>query len=458
MNENRESFAQRLIGWFAGNQVQPADDKTVILRGRPTELNAPRRLDENSRYEHLRVLGKGAYGVVLLARDLKIGRLLAIKQLNSEMRQNSDVFQHFLQEARIAGQLDDPNIVTIFDVKDGATPCILMEYLGGDNLERVIRSKAPMEELEALTIMSGIMKGLSAAHSIGVVHRDVKPSNILFDHNFTPKISDFGVAMMPVEAGGIDDETTRRTYVVGTPDYMAPEQLRPNAITVDDRADLYAAGLMLFEMLTGKRFQSFATTQTRRELLEGIKALTLPKDSDFPTTITAQTRELIRSLIRFVPDERPSSAAAVRVTLEKIMAGHLGPEPRVDADKEEHSVRLEMFADILRLFLVDGVISAGERSELKARSFRLGLKVDEAMELEECVRVDLSLPSVRHLREYANLAETLLVDRDFSVDDRETLDELGLRRDISEPERRRIEANVMSRFQMKDGTVEDLIP
>jgi len=467
--KGKESFAQRLIDWFTGHELDPrADDATVILGRTPEDETTPvavapplvpdSKVVPPKRYEIIKSLGKGAYGVVSLGRDLRIGRLLAVKQLNAKFTRGTDIHRRFLQEARIAGQLDNPNIVTIYDVEDGEVPCILMEYLSGGNLESLIRLDAPMNEMEALGFLRGIMNGLRAAHGMGVVHRDIKPSNIIFDQNGTPKISDFGVAMVPVEVGGIDDPRKRKVMVVGTPDYMAPEQMEPDKRAVDDRADLYSCGLLFYEMLTGERYHQFGKIRSAKELTKLVDGLTLPGDSDFPEDVSEGARELVRNLIRKNPGLRLPNAQAVMDVIDELIAKHSGLEDLNKPDTEEPTVRREMFEDILRLFLVDGVISAPERRELTIRSKRLGLIPEEALELEEKIRKEFNLPSLRHLQEYAWRVERLLEDREFSEEDQYILDELGKAYNISEDERQKIQNSVMVKFQMKEGVVEDLIP
>ncbi len=458
--KGKESFAQRLIEWFTGNDEEEDYDPTLILdaSASPSALSEDPTIPPQKRYDILRVLGRGAYGVVSLARDLKIGRLLAIKQLNTKFTPGTDIYRRFLQEAQIAGQVDNPNIVTIYDVEDQGVPCILMEYLSGGNLDSLIRLDAPMNEVEALEFMRGIMNGLRAAHGMGVVHRDIKPSNILFDQNGTPKISDFGVALMPTDVGGIDDVEKQKVMVVGTPDYMAPEQMQPGPKDIDARADLYSCGLMLFEMLTAKRCHQFGKIRTAEELHRRVQKLTLPSDADYPESISSRTRKLVGWLLMRAPRQRPGNSQAVIDEIDEIIATHVGTEDLNKPDTEEPTVRREMFEDILRLFLVDGLISAPERRELTVRSRRLGIDTAEALELEDKVRNEFNLPSLRHLQEYTWRVEKLLEDRDFSEDDRRVLDELGEAYNISDEERRKIEENIMIKFQMKEGVVEDFIP
>ena len=462
----KELFAQRLLKWFV--EDDDADTVTVTMPGERTpvgaaataEVTATRRqtvyqLPQSmaGRYEVSKILGKGSFGVVFLARDLRIGRLIAIKQLYRKHTRSAQIYHQFLQEARIAGQLDNPNIVTIFDVTDDPSPCILMEYLSGGNLAAIIKLDAPLPELTAMTFLRGIINGLMGAHRMGVVHRDIKPQNILFDQNGNPKISDFGIAHLPSKAGGSDITAGQ---IVGTPDYMAPEQMT-GAGPVDERADLYAAGLLFYEMLTGKRYFHFGASRDMRAMLETVRRAGPPKDDDFPPTVAECVRLLVRNLVQFDPQDRLPDARTALTRFDELIASscqRLEPDPET---LESRQVRREMFADILRLFLVDGVISAPERRELGQRAERLGISAADARDLEELVRAEFGLPLLRHLREFERRLDYLLDDGMLGVADREKLQAFGQEHGISAEEQRKIEESVMVRLRMKDGVAEDLL-
>jgi len=451
--KTEDSFAQRLVKWFTGEEDTNAT--TVLLpsqdQGKPLQLPKPM----GARYEIIKVLGKGAFGIVYLAHDQRIGRLLAVKQLFSKFRGSAEIHHRFLQEARIAGQMDNPNIVTIYDVEDEGVPCILMEYLGGGNLATILKLDAPLPELTALAYLRGILSGLGAAHRMGVVHRDIKPQNILFDQNGTPKISDFGIAHLPVEAGGLDD--AKSGQVAGTPDYMAPEQMRPGA-RIDARADLYACGLLLYEMLAGRKLYTFGKRRDLKAMSDELRRAGGPKDREFPVALSASARELIRRLVQPDPDRRLADAATVLQKLETLAAESSQFDEAKLAINEEAQVRREMFQDILRLFLVDGVISAPERRELVLRSRRLGIEPNDAIRLEELVRHEFGLPLIKDLQEFDARVEKLLAAGPLTAADRRALRLLGEQGNVSLDEQRKIEENVMIRLQMKDGVAEELIP
>ncbi len=212
----------------------------------------PEKLPEKlGRYEILDELGKGAMGVVYLARDPLIGRQLALKTFHlgySAGDKELEQFRtRFLREAQSAGILNHPNIVTIHDVvvDPGGDFFIAMEYVQGTDLKLVMQRQGRFDLAFAVDVVAQIAEGLGYAHSKGVVHRDVKPANIILTADKQPKITDFGIAR--VEASNL----TMEGQLLGTPNYMAPEQIQGKE--VDHRADLFSLGVMLYEMLSGRK-------------------------------------------------------------------------------------------------------------------------------------------------------------------------------------------------------------
>ncbi len=206
-------------------------------------LPADRKL---GRYEIVAELGKGAMGTVYKANDPMLERTVALKTINLAVSANemAEYEARFYQEAKAAGGLNHPNIVTIYDVgKTGDMPYLAMEYLEGSELHEILRHRKPLSAAHALEIAAQVADGLAYAHDRGVVHRDVKPANIMVVRDGLVKIADFGVARMRSSERGAD------TQVVGSPRYMSPEQvLRKRA---EHRSDIFSLGMVLYEMLTG---------------------------------------------------------------------------------------------------------------------------------------------------------------------------------------------------------------
>lgn len=198
------------------------------------------------RYRLLRELGRGAMGVVYLAEDESLQRQVAIKTLllPGDEQERSDHEARFLQEAKAAGGLNHPNVITIHDLgREGDSLYIAMELLEGTELrDRMAQGMLPLDE--ALDIAGQVASGLAAAHARGVVHRDVKPGNIIVLPGGLAKIMDFGIARM--QSSGV---RTQSGTMMGSPKYMSPEQVGGHA--VDHRSDIFSLGSMLYEMVTG---------------------------------------------------------------------------------------------------------------------------------------------------------------------------------------------------------------
>ncbi len=300
--------------------------------------------------------------------------------------------------------------------------------------------------------MHGIVDGLRAAHQMGVIHRDIKPPNILFDQNGNPVITDFGVAHMPLESSfGLDDADDAALRVAGTPDYMAPEQMVFGS-TIDGRVDLYAAGLLLYEMLTGERLFNFGPVNDLDELHRKVQHEDPERLVKFPSDVSAGTREIVLKLIQKNPAHRYPDARSVLMAIEAARVAFNRPATpeTVGLTTEIVLDRQEMYRDILRLFLVDGVISAPERRELSKRAERLGVKPEIARELEEEIRRELGLPLLEHLIEYESMMERLLGNGEFSDKDRNALAKLARKHHISQHEQRKIQDTVMFKFHTKD--------
>lgn len=198
------------------------------------------------RYEILTTLGRGGMGDVYRVRDIKLQEEMALKQLRPEIASDPDIIQRFRNELKLARKITHRNVCRVFDFHEEAgTPFITMEYVEGENLKSLIKRKGTLEESEAVGIAIQIVEGLAEAHNLGVVHRDLKPQNIMIEPSGRAKIMDFGIARS-VYASGL----TQTGQMIGTPDYLSSEQAAGQP--ADHRADIYALGVILYEMTTGK--------------------------------------------------------------------------------------------------------------------------------------------------------------------------------------------------------------
>jgi serine/threonine protein kinase len=198
------------------------------------------------KYEIVAELGQGAMGIVYKARDPLIGRMVALKTITSGLSNKPELLERFYQEARSAGALQHPNIVTIFELgKEGDTPYIAMEFLEGDSLEKIVHRQDNLPLSKKIGFMSQICSALDYAHKHGVIHRDIKPGNIMLTKDGTVKVVDFGIARL------VDTSKTQTGLMIGTPAYMSPQLLRGER--ADERADIWALGVMLYEMIAYQR-------------------------------------------------------------------------------------------------------------------------------------------------------------------------------------------------------------
>jgi serine/threonine protein kinase len=201
------------------------------------------------RYEIKSELGRGGMATVYRGYDPRFQREVAVKVLPPELLHSDPQFRmRFEREARIIAQLEHPSIVPVYDVgEENEQPYFVMRYMSGGSLSERIKAGLHTVE-EAVRILEQLAPGMDEAHAKGIVHRDLKPSNILFDSKGVPYISDFGIAKITeAQAGAVTGSA-----IIGTPAYMAPEQAT-GELTIDGRADIYALGIILFEMLTGKQ-------------------------------------------------------------------------------------------------------------------------------------------------------------------------------------------------------------
>ncbi|MCU7892998.1 MAG: serine/threonine protein kinase [Candidatus Thiodiazotropha sp. (ex Ustalcina ferruginea)] len=202
------------------------------------------------RFSLIEEIGEGAMSIVYKAFDPEINRTLAIKLLRGECAADPEYRYRFLQEAKAAGKLTHPNIVTIFDVGEVAQgPYIAMEFLEGRTLEQMMDSDAKISTRETVVYGIQLAEALDYSHARGIVHRDVKPGNIISpDDGHTIRITDFGIAHVDSPN---KEHRTMMGAVLGTPQYMSPEQVE--GLPVDGRSDLFSMGVILYQLITGEK-------------------------------------------------------------------------------------------------------------------------------------------------------------------------------------------------------------
>ena len=200
----------------------------------------------SGRYRLEAKLGSGGMSTVYLARDTTLDRPVAVKVMHREMSEQADQLERFRQEARAVAKLSHPNVVAVIDAgEDGGYPYIVFEYVEGETLKARINRVGPLDTQEALAYAIEVARGLTVAHARSMIHRDIKPQNVLIDAEGRAKLTDFGISRQ-LEQDGM----TATGRVLGTTDYVAPEQAMGRG--TDQRSDIYSLGVVLYEMLTGE--------------------------------------------------------------------------------------------------------------------------------------------------------------------------------------------------------------
>jgi serine/threonine protein kinase len=261
------------------------------------------------RYQVEKELGRGAMGVVYRALDQQLGRTVAIKVLEKQAGADPRIREYFLREARAVAQLNHPNIVTLFDAGlQGSAPYLVMELVEGDDL-RTRLQQSPPAVLDSLRLIAGVASALDYAHGRKIVHRDVKPENILVNGDGTAKLMDFGVAHV-MRGEGSD----RHATVIGTPVYMAPEQIKGEGI--GGWTDTYALGAVLYECLTGQ-----PPFEPKAALFHHANT-PAPDPRQLRPDLPAELAELVLACLAKDPKARPERARLLSERLLEIARGH----------------------------------------------------------------------------------------------------------------------------------------
>jgi len=278
------------------------------------------------RYLVLAPLGEGGMGRVYLGEHVKMNRQCAIKVMNPSLVNDTESLQRFAREASNAARILHPNVAAVFDYGEiDKIVYLVMEYVDGESLSAILARDGALEPRRAIEIGRQIADGLQAAHELGIVHRDLKPDNVIVARTRSgkevPKVVDFGIAKALSEAP--QDALTRSGLVIGTPEYMSPEQLLGDP--VDARADIYSLGCIVYQMLTGTA--AFAG-DTREQMIRRRLHEAPPHVRDVDPNLPGRLDTLIVHMLARSPDDRLASAAEVRDQLDPALALG-GWDPRV---------------------------------------------------------------------------------------------------------------------------------
>ncbi|MGB2887843.1 MAG: serine/threonine-protein kinase [Candidatus Acidiferrales bacterium] len=303
------NFSQGQLSGFSSRYIcAPGESPRQAIAVLPFEHSGSLNLTKLGKYELIRELGRGAMGVVFQARDPLIGRLVALKTITAGVAENPDLRERFYREAQAAGNMQHPNVVTIYDLGEAdAIPYIAMEYLEGESLEKLISRRSPLPLAQKLGFVVQTCRALDYAHRRGIVHRDIKPANIMVTVEGVVKVVDFGIARL------VDTSKTQTGTLLGTLAYMSPQQIRGKH--ADERSDIWAMGVVMYELLSYQR--PFSDENHAAVLLSIIGDEPPPINTvaaDCPTELAA----VVQKALRKDDAERYQSMEQVLLELEPI--------------------------------------------------------------------------------------------------------------------------------------------
>lgn len=324
-----------LGGASSGTAAAPALDETFTGTGRESWETHPRAdavagqspeaLEIGTvlanRYEIVRRIGEGGMGAVYQARDLELNRVVALKVIRPSLAKNPEILSRFKQELILARQVTHKNVIRIYDLAEfDGIRFITMDFIDGRDLKSVLRANGKFEPRQAAEIVEQICRGLEAAHSEAVIHRDLKPQNIMMDRSGKITVMDFGIARSTVPGG-----MTHTGAIIGTPEYMSPEQAKGEQL--DARSDLFSLGIIFYELLTGDIPYKAETSMA--SLYKRTREKAPPPIELVPETPKALNAIAVRCL-EIDKDKRYASATEILADLELWLGPRAGTRIVVD--------------------------------------------------------------------------------------------------------------------------------
>ncbi|MDP7032936.1 MAG: protein kinase [Planctomycetota bacterium] len=307
---NESEGVQEGSGWRS-DSVLPIESLEVAESKSPSVV-----LDRLGDYELLEEVGRGAMGIVYRARQVDLGRRVALKVLIAGEHASEELIQRFRREAQAAGKLNHPNIVAVHDTGEvDGRHYFSMEFIEGKSAAQEVQESGPLSPRRAAGICQQISSALYAAHRAGIVHRDVKPSNIMLDRCGTAFLSDFGLAA-DFEASV---QLTRTGTAMGTPPYMSPEQVRGERLTIGARSDVYSLGATLYHLLSG---QAPYRGDDPFDVCQQVLHTTPPPLRKIDPTISRDIETICLRCMEKDPSRRYRSALTLGEDLSRFLAGH----------------------------------------------------------------------------------------------------------------------------------------
>jgi eukaryotic-like serine/threonine-protein kinase len=295
-------------------------------------MTTPQHLSD--RYELGEILGFGGMSEVHLARDLRLHRDVAIKVLRADLARDPSFYLRFRREAQNAAALNHPAIVAVYDTGEAETttgplPYIVMEYVDGVTLRDIVHTQGPMPSKRAIEVIADACQALNFSHQHGIIHRDVKPANIMISKTGAVKVMDFGIARALADANSV----TQTAAVIGTAQYLSPEQARGEK--VDARSDVYSLGCVLYEILTGE--PPFTGDSPVAVAYQHVREDPVPP-SQRHSDISPELDAVVLKALAKNPDNRYQSAAEMRADLVRVHSGEAPEAPKVFTDAERTSL------------------------------------------------------------------------------------------------------------------------
>jgi eukaryotic-like serine/threonine-protein kinase len=295
-------------------------------------MTTPQHLSD--RYELGEILGFGGMSEVHLARDVRLHRDVAVKVLRADLARDPSFYLRFRREAQNAAALNHPAIVAVYDTGEAETPngplpYIVMEYVDGVTLRDIVHTEGPMEPKRAIEVIADACQALNFSHQHGIVHRDVKPANIMISKAGAVKVMDFGIARALSDANSV----TQTSAVIGTAQYLSPEQARGEK--VDSRSDVYSLGCVLYEIVTGE--PPFVGDTPVAVAYQHVREDPVPP-SQRHSGISPELDAVVLKSLAKNPDNRYQTAAEMRADLIRVHSGETPDAPKVLTDADRSSL------------------------------------------------------------------------------------------------------------------------